>query len=61
MAARFVSVDHDTALFLPPDLRDRVPAGHMVHFVMDAVALLDLEQARVNTRGGPVTRSIRPP
>lgn len=51
MAARFVSVDHDTALLLPPDLRDWVPEGHMVHFIMEAVALLNLEAARVNTRG----------
>jgi len=36
MAARFVSIGHDTPLFLPPDLRDWLPPGHMVHFIMDA-------------------------
>jgi transposase len=51
MAARFITVDHDTALLLPPDLRDWVPADHMVHFIMDAVSLLNLEKARVNERG----------
>ena len=51
MAARFITVDHDTALLLPPDLRDWVPADHMVHFIMDAVSLLNLDQARVNERG----------
>ena len=51
MAARFVNVDHDTPLLLPPDLRDWVPADHLVHFVMDAVGLLDLREARVNLRG----------
>ena len=51
MPARFVNVDHDTPLLLPPDLRQWVPAGHLVHFIMDAVAELDLGLARVNERG----------
>ena len=41
----------DTPLLLPPDLRDWVPANHLVHFIMDAVGLLDLRAARVNDRG----------
>jgi hypothetical protein len=28
-----------------------VPAGHIVHFIMDAVGLLDLSAAWVNARG----------
>jgi hypothetical protein len=36
---------------MPPDLRDCVPEGHLVHFIMDAVRLLDVGQARVNERG----------
>jgi len=51
MAARFVNVDHETPLLLPPDIRDWVPADHLVHFVMDAVGQLDLQRARVNERG----------
>jgi transposase len=51
MAAKFVHVDHDTPLLLPPDLRGWVPKGHMVHFVMDAVDALDLSAAKVNQRG----------
>nr|ACO70953.1 transposase IS4 family protein [uncultured Verrucomicrobiota bacterium] len=51
MPARFVSGDHDTPLLLPPDLRDWVPANHLVHFIMDAVGLLDVSAARVNQRG----------
>ncbi len=47
MAARFVNIDHDTPLLLPPDLRQWVPQKHLVHFVMDAVAELDLRQAQV--------------
>jgi transposase len=51
MAARFVSIDHDTPLLLPPDLRDWVPEDHLVHFILEAVGLLDLSTARVNHRG----------
>jgi len=51
MAARFVTVDHETPLLLPPNLRDWVPEDHLVHFVMEAVSLLDLSSARVNERG----------
>jgi transposase len=51
MAARFVNIDHDTPLLLPPDLRDWVGPDHMVHFVMDAVKALDLSGAQVNVRG----------
>lgn len=51
MPARFVNIDHDTPLLLPPDLRQWVPEGHLVHFVMDAVSELDLSAAKVNQRG----------
>ena len=51
MGARFVNVDHDTPLLLPPDVREWVPEGHLVHFIMDAVGQLDLSKARVNERG----------
>ena len=51
MATRFVSVDRDTPLLLPPNLRDWVPDDHLVHFLLDAVDALDLRQVRVNTRG----------
>lgn len=51
MAARFVNIDHDTPLLLPPDLRDWLPKDHLVHFIMDAVDLIDVSRARVNERG----------
>jgi len=51
MAARFVTVDYDTPLLLPPNLRDWVPAGHLAHFILDAVEELDLRQVRINERG----------
>src|SRR5512137_3209165 len=51
MAIRLVPIDCDTPLLLPPNLRDWVPADHLVHFVLDAVEALDLRQVKVNTRG----------
>ncbi len=51
MAARFVNIDHDTPLLLPPNLREWMPEDHMVHLIMDAVSQLDLSTARVNVRG----------
>ena len=51
MATRFVTVDRETPMLLPPDLREWVPADHLVHFIMDAVEQLDVRTARVNERG----------
>ncbi len=51
MAVRFINIDHDTPLLLPPDLRDWVPENHLVHFIMAAVDELDLSGAPVNVRG----------
>ena len=51
MGPRFVNIDHDTPLLLPPNLRDWVPADHLVHFILDAVEALDLRQVKVNHRG----------
>lgn len=48
---KFINIDHDTELLLPPNLRDWVPEGHLVHFVMDAVDLIDVSEASVNQRG----------
>jgi transposase len=48
---KFVNIDRDTPMLLPPNLRDWVPADHLVHFVMDAVQLLDVSGAPVNERG----------
>ncbi|MHB1083030.1 MAG: transposase [Prosthecobacter sp.] len=51
MAARFVNIDRDTPMLMPPDMRDWVSSGHLVHFILDAVSLLDLSTAHVNHRG----------
>lgn len=51
MAARFVNIDYDTPLILPPNLRDWIPANHLAHFILDVVEEMDLRQIRVNERG----------
>ena len=42
MAQRFKNIDRKTPLLLPPDLRDGVAEGDLVHFVMQAVERLPL-------------------
>jgi transposase len=51
MPAHFVTVDRDTPMLLPPDLRDWVPRNHLVHFLIEAVEQLDVRTARINERG----------
>jgi transposase len=51
MPARFVNIDRQTPMFLPCDLRDWVPAGHVVHFILDAVEQIPTGHFHVNERG----------
>jgi transposase len=51
MAARFVNIDRDTPMLMPPDMRDWVSDTHLVHFILDAVSLLELSSAHINHRG----------
>jgi len=51
MAARFVNLDRLTPMFLPCDLRDWVPADHIVHFILDAVEQIPTAHFSVNHRG----------
>ena len=51
MSARFVNVDRQTPMFLPCDLREWLPANHIVHFILDAVEQLPLHPFHVNARG----------
>ena len=51
MPARFVNVDRDTPLLLPPDLRQWVPPDHLAHYILDAVDSLALHRVQVNERG----------
>jgi transposase len=51
MPARFVNLDRQTPMFLPCDLRDWVPADHIVHFILDAVEHIPTAHFHVNYRG----------
>jgi transposase len=51
MALRFVNIDRETPLLLPPDLREWVPANHLAHFILDAVETIDERAFKVNARG----------
>lgn len=51
MAERFVNVDRDTPMLLPPDLRDWVADDDLVHFIIEAVERLPLSNFKTNTRG----------
>jgi hypothetical protein len=58
MATRFIPIDRDTPLLFPPNLRDWVPADHLVHFILDVVDALDLRQVKVNS-AAPAANNIR--
>ena len=51
MSAKFVSVDRNQSLLLPPDLKDWVPEDDLVHFVVAAVDGLDVSAFQINHRG----------
>jgi hypothetical protein len=42
MGARFIGVDREQVILMPPSVRDWVPDGHLVWTVLDAVGELDL-------------------
>jgi hypothetical protein len=45
---RFVTIDRDTPMLLPPDLRDRIPPGHLARFIIDAIEPIDTTSAQIN-------------
>ena len=51
MAAQYVTIDRETLMLLPPDLREWVPDDSMVHFIIDAVESLDIQGFCINERG----------
>jgi len=51
MPARFVNLDRQTPMFLPCDLREWLPADHLVHLILDAVEQIPTGHFRVNHRG----------
>ena len=51
MACRLKTLDRDTPMLLPPDLRSWVPENHIVHFLIEAVDRLPKRMFRYNHRG----------
>jgi transposase len=57
MAKRFLPVRRDEAMLLPPDVRDWLPAGHVVWFLIDAVSALDTSSVYRRARLGGAGRA----
>lgn len=51
MGTRFKPVDRDQPLLLPHDLKEWLPANHIVHFTIEAAAMVPVSQFVVNERG----------
>src|SRR5437868_5093311 len=51
MSSRLVNIDRSTPMLLPPDLREWVENDDLAHFIVDALALVDVSGAAVNHRG----------
>lgn len=48
---RFITVDRETRMLLPPDLRDWVQEDDLAHFILEAVNGVNLSLARTNANG----------
>ena len=51
MSTRFVTIDRQTPMLMPPDLRSWVGEDDLVHFVLEAVETVPLSRFGVNCRG----------
>jgi len=51
MGTKYVNVDRETPMLLPPDVREWVAGNDLAHFVLEAVESTDVGAARVNARG----------
>ncbi|GHU61728.1 IS1182 family transposase ISMac1 [Spirochaetia bacterium] len=51
MSIRFVNIDRDTPMLFPVDMRDWLPGNHLVHFIVDAVEKLNVENFKINYTG----------
>lgn len=61
MAKGFRPVDRDQRFLLPPDMREWLPADHLVWFVLDAVEALDLAGFRAGYKLGRAGRAAYDP
>ena len=51
MPVRTVDLDRQTPMLLPYDLREWVPEGHIVHFILEAVEQIPTTDFKLNPRG----------
>jgi transposase len=51
MSVRLVNIDRETPMLFPPDMREWLPGNHLVHFVVDAVSVLDISSFKINNAG----------
>ena len=51
MATRFKTIDRASPYLMPPSLQDWIPEDHIVHFILDAVTLFQLDSFHINRRG----------
>ncbi len=49
--SKFIDCERDQAFLLPPDLRDWIPEDDLVHFVIEAVARVEMSAFKINHRG----------
>ena len=51
MPAKFINIDRNTRMLFPEDMRDWLPQGHLVHFIVEVVESMDMSAFEVNVRG----------
>ncbi|GHU07638.1 hypothetical protein FACS1894151_02260 [Spirochaetia bacterium] len=51
MSIRLVTIDRETPMLFPVDMREWLPDNHLVHFIVDAVEMLELSHFKINVRG----------
>ena len=61
MAYNFIDCDRDQLFLLPPSMRDWLPEGHLVWFILDAVDQLDLSSFYRRYRSDGWGRAAYPP
>ena len=61
MAYNFIDCDRNQLFLLPPSMRDWLPEGHLVWFILDAVDQLDLSSVYRRYRSDGWGRAAYPP
>ena len=51
MSERFVTIDRETPMLFPVDMRDWLPEDHLVFFIIEAIEQIGVTGFKVNHRG----------